>query len=311
MRLGLFVLAYGSPDTPEEIEPYYRDIRGGSPPPPALLADLRQRYQAIGGRSPLSAITRAQADALAGAVSRLTGREVAPYVGMKHWRPRIAEAVERMAGDGVKHAVALVMSPQYSRASVGEYAQRIDAARLATPDAPTVDLIPSWHDEPGLLDALADRVRSARARLPHAAGEPLHVFTSHSLPVSALGAHDPYAGQLEEMARAVTARLGLATRDWTTAYQSAGRRDVPWLGPPLAEVVETEARRGRKAFVVCPAGFVADHLEVLYDLDVECAALAEQLGVAFVRTDSLNDDPDFIGALARLASRRLATLAGA
>lgn len=310
-RMGLLVLAYGSPDTPDEIEPYYRDIRGGSPPPKALLDELIQRYEAIGGRSPLTDITKAQAEAMARAAARLTGREIVPYVGMKHWRPRISEAVARMAADGIRQAVAIVMAPQYSRASVGEYAQRIDAARVETPGAPTVDLVPSWHDEPGFLDALAERVRAARARLRRTAGEPMHVFTAHSLPLPALSAKDPYAKQLEEMARAVAARAGIAPSDWTTAYQSAGRREVPWLGPPLGDVIEAEAKRGRQAFVVCPAGFVADHLEVLYDLDVECAALAERLGVAFTRTDSLNDDPDFVGALARVIARRLDTFAKA
>lgn len=303
--LGLLVLAYGTPSREDEIEPYYRDIRGGQAPPPELLDELRARYRAIGGRSPLTEITERQARALAAALERRGLGEVRPYVGMKHWHPRIEAAVRAMAADGVRQAVAIVMAPQYSARSVGEYAERIEEARRGVDGAPAVTLVPSWHDEPAFLDVLAERVRGALDRLGAPAAGPdaaSVIFTAHSLPASIVAEGDPYPAQLDAMARAVADRAGLSR--WSTAYQSAGRRAVPWLGPDVLEQMRDEAARGARAIVVCPAGFVADHLEVLYDIDVECAQLARELGVAFARTASLNDDPAFIEALANVLERR-------
>ncbi|HEX2196599.1 MAG TPA: ferrochelatase, partial [Actinomycetota bacterium] len=260
MNPGVVVMAYGTPRGLDDVERYYTDIRHGRPPPPELLEELTARYQAIGGRSPLYEITEAQR---LGLEKRLDG--VPTYLGQKHSPPFIDDAVRAMGSDGVDRIVGLVLAPHYSKMSVGDYRRRVLLARdEAGLDAP-VDVVESWHLEPGYVSFLAERVRVAVARLsPEARRRHVVVFTAHSLPEAILRGGDPYPAQLQETADAVAAAAGVP--EHTVGWQSAGRTADPWLGPDVLEVLDRLARGGARGVVVCPCGFVSDHLELLYDV---------------------------------------------
>lgn len=292
---AILLMAYGTPATPADIAPYYAHIRGGREPAPEQVARLAARYAAIGGTSPLLAITQE-------AARRLSERVGLPvYVGMKHWHPFIAAAVGQMHTDGVRRAVGITLAPHYSRMSVGAY---IKAAVTAAEQAggPHLHCVESWHLHPGLIGALADRVRAARARLDGA--EPVHVlFTAHSLPKRIMEWGDPYVGQLVESAKAVAAAAGL--ENWSFAFQSASLTGEAWLGPDVLDALRDLASKDVRDVVVCPIGFVADHLEVLYDLDVEARDVAKSLGVRLARTESLNAAPAFVEVLAEIARETL------
>ncbi len=299
--IGVLLMAYGSPDRLEDVEAYYTHIRGGRRPSPTAVAALQARYRRIGGRSPLLEITRAQARALEAALNGTVaaGAEgFRVYVGMRHWRPFIGEAIARMAADGVRDAVGLSLAPHYSRLSVGAY---IEAAQQALQElqAPLrLRFVEHWHTHPLFLEALADRVQRGLERFSPAERERLIlIFTAHSLPQRILEWGDPYPRHLHETCVEVVRRVGLEATRWRFAYQSAGHTAEPWLGPDLSEVLERLARQGVPAVLVCPVGFVADHLEVLYDLEIEAREQAEGLGMHLERTDSLNDDPRLIQAL--------------
>jgi ferrochelatase len=293
--IGVLLMAYGGPDSLDDIEPYLLDIRGGRPTSPELVAEIQQRYAQIGGKSPLLEVTRRQAAALEAAL----GEGFKVYVGMRHWTPRIAETVARMETDGIQRAVALVAAPHYSAMSVGAYFRRLDEAESTIEFARVED----WHDEPGLVEALAARAREALARFP--GSERVKVmFTAHSLPVRALEGGDPYDEQLRRTAQLVADKLSLT--DWDFCYQSAGRSPEPWLGPEIEEVIPQEAEGGTTNLLVVPVGFVSDHVEVLYDIDIEAKGIAEQAGLRLERPDSLNDDPTFVGAMAAVVRRACA-----
>jgi ferrochelatase len=299
MSAGVIVMAYGTPRGLDDVERYYTDIRRGRPPPPELLQELTARYEAIGGRSPLYEITEAQR---IGLEKRLDG--VRTYLGQKHSPPFISDAVQSMAADGVDRIVGLVLAPHYSKMSVGDYRKRVSAARdEAGLDAP-VDVVESWHLEPGYVAFLAARVRDAQALLsPEAQARHVVVFTAHSLPEAILRGGDPYPRQLQETADAVASAAAIARH--TIGWQSAGRTADPWIGPDVLEVIERLAAEGARGIVVCPCGFVSDHLEVLYDVDVECMQAATALGVELVRTESPNDDAEFLDVLAGVVRREL------
>ena len=294
-RAAILLMAYGSPATLADVGAYYTHIRGGRPPAPDQVEELQARYRAIGGTSPLLPITRAQADALA-ARTRLP-----VYVGMKHWHPFIFETVQQMRTDGIARAVAIALAPHYSRMSIGGYVKAVaEAADRA--GGPEMAYVESWHLHPRFLTALTDRVEEARARLrdPHSASV---VFTAHSLPQRILEWGDPYVAQLEETAAAVARAAGISR--WSTAFQSASVTGEPWLGPDILDALRQLHADGAEEVLVCPAGFVADHLEVLYDLDVEARRLADALEVRLIRTGSLNAAPQFIDALAEIAAAAL------
>ena len=298
-RVGVLVMAYGTPRGLNDVEAYYTDIRHGRPPPPELLEELTARYRAIGGKSPLLEITRAQAE---GIEQRLGGPRV--YVGLKHAAPFIVDAVTDMAADGVERAAGLVLAPHYSSMSVGDYARRVTRAAEDTGWSGRFDIVKSWHLEPGYLDLLARRVKEAHGRLsPQAQERSSVIFTAHSLPAGILKSGDPYPTQLAETADAVAGRAGVER--YRVGWQSAGRTKDPWLGPDLLEVIGDVAAGGDKGVVVCPCGFVSDHLEVLYDVDIEAAAEAAKAGIELVRTTSPNTDPEFLDVLADVVSRAL------
>lgn len=291
--LGVLVMAYGTPKGLEDVEEYYTDIRHGRPPPPDLLSDLTERYRAIGG-SPLLAITHAQASGLEERLGITT------YLGLKHASPFIVDAIKQMATDGIDRAVGLVLAPHYSKMSVGDYKRRaLDAAAQVGWNG-RLDVIESWHLEPGYVAFLTRAVRAALASV--SSGATL-IFSAHSLPQRILQAGDPYPDQLRATAAAVA--RDVAPERWTVGWQSSSRTGDPWLGPDILEIVEQEAATGAPAVVICPCGFVSDHLEVLYDVDIEAARLAEKLDIGFARTAMPNDDPGFLDTLAGVVRRAL------
>ena len=310
-RVGVLAMAYGTAAGPEDIERYYTDIRGGRPPTTQHLDELKARYAAIGNRFPLLDITRAQAAALERELNEGGRDDFAVYLGMKHSEPFIAEGVERMRADGIERAVGLVLAPHWSGISVESYVERVEKAS-AESGGPAFTFVRQWYDHPAFLDFLAARVAGAMASLPADAGDGTAViFSAHSLPTRALPDGTlrcktcdlcpdscRYVRQLQETSDGVNDRLGLA--DYTTAWQSAGRTADPWWGPPVDDVIRDLAAAGHSAVVVCSAGFVADHLEILYDLDIEARAVAEEAGIAFARTEMPNAHPDFIRALAEV-----------
>lgn len=313
--MGLLVMAYGTAADPDDIERYYTDIRGGRAPAPEHLQELRERYAAIGNVFPLLATTTAQARGIAERLSR-GGTTVRPYLGMKHSRPFIPEAVARMRADGIERAVAIVMAPHWSGMSVETYVDRVNASLDG--DGPEVSFVRSYHDHPSLIRFLAGRVSEALERIPaDDRAETLVLFTAHSLPTRVLEdgslrcktcelceASCRYRDGLQETADLVAAELRLPHH--AIAWQSAGRTADPWWGPPVEEAILDAAAMGRPAVVVCSAGFVADHLETLYDLDVEANGVAERSGVRFERTRMPNDDPAFLDALADVVRDHLA-----
>ncbi|HEV3408573.1 MAG TPA: ferrochelatase [Gaiellaceae bacterium] len=286
MTTAVVLMAYGSPSRPEEVPAYLADIRSGRTTPPELVENLTERYRRIGG-SPLNEITERQRAALAREL------DMRVYVGMKHWRPSISDAVEHAVGDGAERLVGLVLAPHYSKMSIGGYRARLERALAGRAELVFVE---SWHDHEPYLDTVADRVRGTDAHV---------VFTAHSLPARVVEKGDPYRDELLETARLVAERAGVES--WSFAFQSASETGTPWLGPDiLEELAELRARDVRKV-LVAPIGFVADHLEILWDLDVEARERARELGLELERTPSLNDDPAFIAGLAALVRQVVGT----
>jgi len=299
--VGVLVMAHGTPRSLAEIGDFYTEIRRGSPPPPELLADLERRYRAIGGTSPLNERTAAQVEGIRRALDQRAPGRVRVAVGAKFAPPRIADTIDALGRAGVSRLIGLVLAPHFSAASVGDYARRARAAAAALgPDAGgplDLEMIDHWHLAPGLVALLAARVGHAVEQLPPAARHDVAVlFTAHSIPARLVDEGDPYAAQVLESATAIAEMAGL-TR-WSVAWQSAGRTSDAWLEPDVRDVIAATAATGASAVVVCPVGFVSDHLEVLYDLDIEARAVAQDAGIAFARTASLNDDPEFCAALA-------------
>jgi ferrochelatase len=292
---GVLLMAYGTPGSREEIESYYTHIRRGRAPTPEQLAELVQRYDAIGG-SPLAEITADQIRGVAAELERRDAGEFAVAAGFKHSAPFIEDGVAELSEQGADRAVGLVLAPHYSAHSVGEYAGRAlaEAERLG---GPQLSFVQSWHLAEPYLGFLANAVEKALHELPLATRiEAEVVFTAHSLPERlVLGTGDPYPAQLLETAEAVAERVGL--KRFSTAWQSAGRTPDPWIGPDILDHMATIAQNGATGIVVCPCGFTADHLEVLFDVDIECAQQAAQLGVAFARTDSPNAGPELVTAV--------------
>ena len=301
--VGVLVMAYGGPASLDEIPGYLADIRSGRPTPAAVLEEITENYHAIGGSSPLLGVTRRQLDAL----SCELGVRYRCYLGMRHWAPWIEEVVGEMVEDGLTRAVSLVLAPQFSALSVARYQQKIADGLDLYRGRIEFDHVPSYHDEPGLVDAFAQRVGEGLSRWPEGERERVHVvFSAHSLPTRILAAGDPYDAQCRETARLVAERAGLPEARWTWSYQSAGRTPEPWAGPDLGEHLEELAARGVRDVVVVPVGFVSDHVELLFDIDRRAQAVAAALGLRLERPPALNDDPVFVGALAGLVRTRAA-----
>ncbi len=298
--IGVLLMAYGGPDSLDDIEPYLLDIRGGRPTPSDLVEEIRERYALIGGRSPILKITQQQAEALERHLNQAGEARFRAYIGMRHWQPRIREAVAQMAQDGIERAVALVMAPHYSQMSIGAYIKRLDEALEDLGVNIIFDRIESWHNHPGFISALVEKAARALARFANdgAEGLPKVIFSAHSLPTRILDWGDPYDAQLRETAKLVAEQLSLPPDRWLFCYQSAGRSAEPWLGPQIEEVIVELAQAGEQSLLVVPIGFVCDHVEILYDLDIEARQLAEAHGARLERSESLNASPAFIAALA-------------
>ena len=295
MTIGVLVMAYGTPARREDVLEYYRDIRLGNPPSAEQLGALLARYDAIGGLSPLNARSAAQVAMLQACLDELEPGVYLSAYGTKHAKPSIEEAIEELVGKGAQQVVGLVLAPHYSSLSVGQYLAR--AANALQQHGRQGAFLQRWGDDPTLIELLAERVRRALDALGRPDGQVEVVFSAHSLPQSILASGDPYVDELASTARLVAARAGLEHH--RLAWQSAGRTGQAWLVPDLAQVLEEIAAEGARAVVVCPAGFTSDHLEILYDLDIEARRQAEALGLAFSRSESLNDDRRLFAALAR------------
>jgi ferrochelatase len=290
-RTGVLLMAHGTPPTLDDLPEYLTLVRGGRPPSPELLAEMRRNYEAIGGRSPLTDITQAQTEALRARM----GPDVPVAFGMRNWRPFIADALEELAAAGVTRVIGIPMAPQFSTLSVEKY---VSVARAAAPTNIQFEAVRSFHSHPLLVGAFAERVRAAAP-----AAREVVVFSAHSVPARVIDGGDPYADEVAETARAVAAKVGLG--EYERAYQSAGRTPEPWIGPDVNELVRDRARRGARRFLVAPIGFVCDHTEILFDIDVQAAATARECGAALRRTESLNTSPTFIAALEDIVRQRL------
>jgi ferrochelatase len=304
-RVAVVLMAYGTPRTPDEIEPYYTDIRRGRPPTPEALADLTARYAAIGGVSPLAQLTEAQGAALQAALDDAEPDRFDVALGLKHADPKVEETARRVAQDGATAVVGLVLAPHYSSYSIGQY---LDRARQGVAesglDVPVAG-VESWATEPAFVEFLADDLAERIAAMRQRTGGRVRVlFTAHSLPQRIIDAGDPYPDELRSTAEAVAERVGLTEGDdWQIAWQSAGRTPEPWIGPDILEVIDALGDGATDddpvaGVIVCACGFVADHLEVLYDLDIEAAERAASHGLAFDRTACVNADPSIMSALA-------------
>ena len=295
-KTAVLLMAYGTPRTPAEIEPYYTDIRRGRAPTPEQLADLVARYDAIGGISPLAARTEAQRDALQKALNEIAPDTYEVVLGLKHAAPMIEATVNELAVRGFQHIIGLVLAPHYSSFSIGQYMGRARAA--AEPHGITVTAIDSWATEPAFVEFLAADLRSRLSAMP---ANTKVLFTAHSLPQRIIDAGDPYPDELRSTAEAVAIAAGLDSwSSWSIAWQSAGRTPEPWIGPDILAVIDDlAASENASGVVVCACGFVADHLEVLFDLDIEARQHAQAKGLAFDRTSCVNDDATIMHALAQ------------
>ena len=299
-RTAVVLMAYGTPRSKEEILPYYTDIRRGRPPTDEQLQDLTNRYEAIGGLSPLKQLTEDQRDALQSELEHLSPGKYQVFLGLKHASPFIEETVTEVVGLGYKKIVGLVLAPHYSSYSIGQYMDRVRA--VAEPAGITVSGIDSWAREEAFIDFLANDMREKLASLPERTKV---LFTAHSLPQRIIDGGDPYPEELRATAELVAEKVGLTRwSDWSIAWQSAGRTPEPWIGPDILEVIDSFASQSASdepidGVLVSACGFVADHLEVLFDLDIEAAKHAESHGIAFARTACVNANPSVMAALAR------------
>jgi protoporphyrin/coproporphyrin ferrochelatase len=287
MRSAVVLMAYGSPERLSDVPAYYADIRGGRPIAPEHLADLVERYRKLGieDSSPLNAITEKTRAALEDELA------LPVFTGMKHWTPRIVDAARSALESGADEVVGLVLAPHYSALSIAGYREQLE---LALAQRAELRFVESWHDEPGFVALLVERVRGTDAHV---------VFTAHSLPARIVAAGDPYRDQLLETARLVAEEAGLG--EWSFSFQSESPTGEPWLGPDILDHLEALQRQGVEAVLVCPVGFVSDHLEIRWDLDVEAREKAAELGLRLERIEMPNADPQFVRTLAGIVRRVL------
>jgi len=283
MRTAVLLMAHGTPSSLEEMPEYLKVVRGGRPPSAELIEEMTHNYKAIGGRSPLTDITLEQA----GALAKRLGATVPVIVGMRNWHPYIKEAMHQLATKNVDRIIGLPLAPQFSTLSVQKY---MDAASATLPAGAMFEPVRTFHAHPLLLQAFAERVRDAAPRADETV-----VFTAHSLPKRVIDGGDVYASEVAATAKGVAALAGVS--QYEIAYQSAGRTPEPWIGPDLSEFIAARAADGQRAFLVVPIGFVCDHTEILFDIDVQATRAAAEAGATLRRTESLNTSSTFIAAL--------------
>ena len=290
---AVLLMAYGSPNSLDEVSDYLQEIRG-RPVTPVEAEQLRERYRRVGGKTPLLAKTQLQATGLQQRLTEL-GIHANVYVGMKHWHPFIGQVVERIVGEGAGLVVGVAMAPHYSRLSIGGYEELVRKALLNVRSETSFVMVRSWHTQPALIRTLADRIAKG-IEILDGPSRLVILFTAHSLPKRAVGPNDPYESQLRETSKLVAKEAKV--QRWDFAFQSAGKPREEWLGPQIDEKILELSNEGYRKILVCPVGFVSDHLEILHDLDIEARNFASSLGVKMARTDSLNDDSGLIQALA-------------
>jgi protoporphyrin/coproporphyrin ferrochelatase len=311
---AILLMAYGGPNSLEDVEPYLLDVRGGRTTPPELVEEIRARYERIGGKSPLLEITNAQAKALEERLNQVASTEerFRVYVGMRHWTPTIPDIVQKIYQDGLRQGVALCMTPYHSRMSVGAYYKKLDEGIQSlpieniTPSALSLKRVQSWHDHPLFIKAIANRVQQALEQFPEEDRQSVPVlFSAHSLPVSIMQQGDPYVSQLMETAQLSASALGLQKNRWQLCFQSAGAQNTRWLGPDLEEIIGDLAQSGEHHVLVAPIGFISDHVEILFDIDVEAKEFAHDKGINLKRTVSMNTYDLFIDALSDIVRSEL------
>ncbi len=327
--IGVLLMAYGAAGSLEEVAPYLADIRAGRPPSPELVEEVKRRYQLMGGRSPLLDITKQQAAALEATLNQsrtslepfkkgshqalpgaAAGRggdglpHIKVYIGMRHWHPYIKDTVAAMAKDGIRKMVGLCLTPYYSRMSVGAYFKKLDDAQTALNTSLEVIRVESWNDHPLLIEAISQKVQKALERFDGPVRKDVAIlFSAHSLPSRILEEKDPYPQELNETIQAVMKKVG--PHHWWFAYQSQGRTPEPWLGPDAGEVIKKLHQEGHRHLLMAPIGFISDHMETLYDVDIMYRKQAESLGMQLQRAESLNATPTFIEAMASVVRAHL------
>ncbi|MCB8944336.1 MAG: ferrochelatase [Ardenticatenaceae bacterium] len=300
--IGVLIMAYGGPNNLDEVPGYLADIRSGRVTTTAVLEEITNNYRQIGGKSPLLEFTLAQVEAIK---SQLDPARFRVYLGMRHWAPWLEDAVRDMLDDGITQAVSMVLAPHFSKMSITKYQDKIAEALEMYRGQIEFAHINSYHDVPGLIEPLADRVVDGLNRWPEEEREDVHViFSAHSLPERIIKMGDPYDRQLRETARLIAEKVGLADEQWSWSYQSAGRSPEPWLGPQIEDHIPALAEQGIKKMVSIPVGFVCDHVEILFDIDLKAQAEAKRCEVRLERPSALNTDPVFMKQLAELIVRR-------
>lgn len=297
--VGVLVMAYGGPNSLDEIPGYLADIREGRPTTPAVLEEITNNYRQIGGKSPLLEFSARQMECVAERLEEQYPGRFRFYLGMRHWAPWIEDVVGQMLDDGIRQAVSIVLAPHYSKLSVAKYQAKIADGLAMYRGHIDFEHITDYHTADGLIQALANRVQMGLERWPESEREKVHlILSAHSLPVRIIKMGDPYDSQLRETARLVAERAGMPDARWSWSYQSAGRSPEPWLGPQLQEHIPALAEQGIRELISIPVGFVSDHVEILYDIDIQAQEVARELGVRLERPPALNDDPLFIDTLA-------------
>ncbi len=299
--VGVLLMAYGTPETPDEVEPYFTHIRGGRVPPPAAVENLQQRYALVGGRTPLLDITREVQAKLQAELNRDAPGRYRVYIGMKHWHPYIGAVMPQMAADGIHEVIALALAPHYSRISIGGYRKAVDAAQAELGNPFQVTFVESWGMQPEFLAMMTNLVRAGLEQFPlDDRDDVLLVFSAHSLPERIRSWNDPYEAQLRASSAAVAAQLG--DRPWRFAWQSAGETGEPWIGPDICDYLETLHAEGVHNVLQIAIGFVAEHLEIFFDIDHEAKGKAQALGMTLQRTAMPNARPEFIETLAAVVA---------
>ena len=297
LKTAVLLLAHGSPENPDQIPDFLRYVTGGRPLPPQVVEEIRHRYSLI-GFSPLACWTLLQADQLSQALN------LPVFVGMRNWRPFIADAVKAIAAQGFERVIAICLAPQNSRTSVGLYRRGV-AGETAVPFA--LDFVEEWHDQPLLARAFAEKLRIGLAKANTDAGSKLPIiFTAHSVPARTIAEGDPYDAQSKETAALVAKEAGLSDADWTFAFQSQGMSGGPWIGPTVEETILNLKAKGQRGVFIQPVGFLCDHVEVLYDIDIFFKQFAEKEGMRLWRAESLNGSKLLTSAIAELVRGRIA-----
>ena len=302
--IGVLVMAYGGPNSLEEVEPYLLDVRGGRPTPEAVVREVEGRYEKIGGRSPILERTRSQSEALQSALD-MTGPGYRTFVGMRHWHPFIGEVIDRMAEAKIQRMVGIVMAPHYSRMSVEAYFQVVNRAVEASPLPIEVARVESWKDDPGYLDTLESRITTGLQQFSAEARPQVQlILTAHSLPERILEWNDPYPGELQETFRKLIERFPEQPAHF--AYQSAAITADRWLGPDAGDLMVELIGQGAREFLVVPIGFVSEHVEILYDIDIEYRRRIEAAGGQLKRIDMPGASLRMMSSLAHIVRRAAA-----